>query len=111
MNKTVEAFEKVEALLAKPEAWAKGQYARDRNGYECSATNDKAVCWCIEGAAMRVHSHASVIPLMDGVGESRGYDGVVDFNDDPKTTHADILAFLAECKEQALRENKPQQQP
>lgn len=47
-----EILKAVIALLRK--GWARGAWARDKDGKKVSPTSQKAVCWCPEGAMRKV---------------------------------------------------------
>ena len=90
---------KARAKIEQPECWTKGANARDKQGRRIdSEKSPKAACWCANGAIFwaapdkrEAHQllrilqlHASVTTLLY----------VHSFNDDPTTTHADILALF-----------------
>lgn len=41
-------------LIADPNHWTKGSFARDASGQTCSPTSEFAVCWCASGALRKV---------------------------------------------------------
>jgi hypothetical protein len=100
------ALTKVKELLSNPEAWIKGAYAREHyyNEVSINPTNKKATCFCLYGAARRVWNDKEI--GVASFGPERWIDlqlhrydtamgsSVAYWNDAPKRTHADVLAFL-----------------
>lgn len=86
-------------LLAKPERWTKGACARNADGYSTIATGNDGCSFCVVGALMQVggdsflSSPAAIIAL-ELMHKLSGSLSAGDFNDDPNTTHADILDLL-----------------
>lgn len=58
---SLEVLREMRVLLAPPEAFTQGAYARDINGRKCAPLAPAAVCWCLHGAHSRVDNwvHAS----------------------------------------------------
>jgi hypothetical protein len=86
-------------LLAKPEAWTKGSCARNSAGLSTIATNNDACCFCVVGALMRVSGDSHLGSRSAAFASNFLHKlspalSAGDFNDDPNTTHADILALL-----------------
>jgi hypothetical protein len=89
------------ALLTPPEHWTKGASQRDANGNKCHPGD--AVCWCLVGALYYIAPpdldagwHAARL-LEDNIPHKR-----IDIaNDDPSTTHADVLHWLDVAIERA----------
>jgi hypothetical protein len=81
------------ALIEHPEAWTKGEYARDKKGNRVSPSSRKAACWCARGAILR--AAAGNIPA-----GFRAHDrlwavirgSITRWNDAPERTHAEVLA-------------------
>ncbi|MEE9481805.1 hypothetical protein [Methylobacterium ajmalii] len=113
-RQTTEILNKMESLLAKPEAWTQGVWARDKNGEPIEPTSDGATCFCLHGARRRAVwarremdtalddairdrlSAAAVTLFPDRAIGSKDRPGhkVVGFNDHPDTTHADVLQVV-----------------
>jgi len=95
MKTPVQILKGAKTLLAKPENWNQGGYFKDNN----PETN----CWCIFGAVSRGAgmcepdgpSTADVF-LVGAIPKTYDYNetGVIEFNDDPRTTFEDIHALL-----------------
>jgi hypothetical protein len=78
-------------LLDSPDKWTKGAFARDKDGatvpYEQLA-DDAAVCWCLDGALMKVygvdtHRYNEMVDRIDRAirADSLGRGGLWTFND------------------------------
>jgi hypothetical protein len=90
---------KARELLADERNWTKGAAARDAQGNETDVDSEEAVCFCVLGAIRhitdRVIQNSMDRLLLDVVAEVTGTrDYVHLYNDDPSTTHSDILKFL-----------------
>ena len=86
-------------LLTPPERWTKGAYARDSKGRIIFGDDKKAVCFCTIGAHQHVLGDGDswYSDDVDSMFERIGIQIVSEWNDDPSTTHADILAKLDEA--------------
>ena len=96
-------------LLATPEAWTRGFLALTATGDTPAGALDPEACsWCILGAARRACAER-LRDTQDADGDNRDEvsravrygvsfvprGGPATFNDDPRTTHADVLTALA----------------
>jgi len=87
------------ALIAHPDNWIKGAEARDSESNDVEAESESATCFCTVGAlhrAMVVAGKGDNVELyMEAQGQLIRHrlesGGLVFFNDDPTTTHADVL--------------------
>lgn len=81
-------------LLSDPARWTRGANARVRSGNPIGPNEANAVCWCIAGAICKVwpDKQATCMNLLYRHFPDRDPVG---FNDNPATTHADLLARLA----------------
>ncbi len=82
------------ALIAQPENWTKGAFALTSTGSLGRPGHEESTCFCVAGAILHTQPSTSVrqiLKLIEKVlpGE---FESVPDFNDDPHTTHADVLA-------------------
>lgn len=84
------------ALIATPDKWTQGAYARDAEGGERLPMDDHAVCWCAFGAISRVSENdwsnptdyqAIHFEFSRFVGDS----SLVYWNDLAGRTHAEVL--------------------
>lgn len=103
-------------LLYNPGSWIKGCSSKDINNRHVSANESEAVKFCLGGAVTRVlanngikiggWSEDPIAYLFRELAMARGYYKVnsygdsltfVAFNDDPDTTHEDLMLFLKEA--------------
>ena len=87
---------KVKELLANERHWTQGTFARDAKGQEIGALFPEAACWCLRGALMRCYGEVGPAHWQaeNRIKEVLGNNGIVRFNDDESTTHADVLRVL-----------------
>lgn len=90
------------AKIEKPENWVREYYAFDRSGHYTNPIGERAACWCILGAlgcATGINPEDCDIlgpahDMLTAALKERGRSPSLPlFNDDPATTHADILAL------------------
>lgn len=113
-RQTTEILNKMETILAKPEAWTQGVWARDKDGEPIEPVFDGAVCFCLHGARRRAVGvkHELNVALSDQIrdrlsaaavtlfpdraigSKDRPGHKVVGFNDHPDTTHADVIQVI-----------------
>lgn len=115
MNK-VEVLTQARALIEKPENWIKGAYFYDPEDSEVDFVSAK--CFCTLGAVgatlvedprlyimdkeiMRLLARAVQAPGASDTDEST----VIAFNDDPFTTHEDVLGMFDRAIELAKEES------
>lgn len=84
------------AKISDPQNWTQGAEARDENGIAVLATRPNASCFCVLGACISACDGWLVAPaLISELGTQIGPGmSVVGFNDQPSTTHADVLALF-----------------
>jgi hypothetical protein len=92
-----EVLRAARAKIATPETWTKRAFARDIASVRVFARSTSAVCWCAIGAIDSLDITADDACAAGEAGEAlvaanRGR-AVSYFNDDPRTTHANILAL------------------
>lgn len=83
------------AKIEREENWTRGAYARDWAGGVRLPQSEAAVCFCALGAVRSVQCHyeegdRAIFALRHEISGTP----VSDFNDNPATTHADILALF-----------------
>lgn len=97
-------------LLARPEQWTQGAFARDADGTVTAPLSDDAVSFDLKGALIRAA----------GPGYGSAWAAIERFlradalhwNDDPTRTHADVLAALRGAAAMAeAEENEPLEDP
>lgn len=112
MTQFLEDLKAIRELLSVPERWTQGTGARNELGYKVAISNDQAVCWCIDGAAVKVTTRGG-----GGGGSILRYEALVqafayihpDFvwwNDAPERTHAEVLALLDKAIDIARAEGR-----
>ena len=92
-------------LLERPNAWAQWIWAKGANGQPVWVGNDeKAVCWCIEGAFERIVGHRDFYQLRfaarDAFSAANG-DSPIAYNDAPGRTQSEVVAALRRAAQQA----------
>lgn len=88
---TLALARRVRALLAEPERWTQGCYARDASGRAVNSGDRSAQSWDIMGAMKRCGGWT--FPMLEMLNAEAGGD-FVSWNDAPGRTHADVLALL-----------------
>ena len=110
MIQVTKVLKKARSLISKEESWVKNYTAKDEFGHAIPPINDSAVCWCASGAIDRAaylsdeanHSiiYANCLRFMKIHG-SWGYYTLSIYNDDPVTTHGDILSLFDKAIEKS----------
>jgi hypothetical protein len=85
----------VAELLSDPARWTQGYYARDAKGALVGPASQRAVCWCLLGAIVRVygrrgHSSCLVASLREALNLPPDVT-LTNWNDAPARTHAEVL--------------------
>ena len=84
------------ALIATPESWIKGRSAQDANGVPAGPFDEGACKFCTVGA-MTCASGQTLTEARASILRAhlpKPFDNLVNFNDHPDTTHADVLALF-----------------
>lgn len=100
------ALVKARDLITPPEFWIKGNMMKRLPLEARDGRPDQAYAYCALGALSaalgfdkwanrRVYDEA--VTALNVMGKRLGYGGVVDYNDHPTTTHADVLALYDEA--------------
>jgi hypothetical protein len=89
------------ALISDEARWTKGTASKFT-----VEGRDEPDCWCWLGAVWHVQNNkidrsVDVERVMTLVARQRGYGNLVMLNDDPATTHADVLAAFDAAIERA----------
>ena len=100
---------RAKALIDEQSKWVKGAIAADSKGAPVDYYSNRARCFCISGALRRAvseitTSHAESITLCVKIGVrfnrrirarySPRYITMPEFNDDPATTHNDVMRLF-----------------
>ena len=92
-------------LLSQPGVWIKGELARSGDGAKVPYRSPEARHFCLSGALSRVCFNFEDYYKLSGEVQRAIYRAkgsfLVDFNDDPKTTLADVLVVLKKVAEEA----------
>lgn len=79
--------------ITAPERWTRGEYARDGDGNPCAPNDINACCWCSMGAIEAVADNPDDGHMaMEFLGFASTYLFLHQWNDDPETSHSDVLA-------------------
>ena len=77
--------------------WCQGSEARTKTGKKCSTHSPNAAAWCLAGALHKIYSADE-----RGVIDDRIYElidtNIIDWNDDPKRTKAEVIALLKKAE-------------
>jgi hypothetical protein len=98
----------IHALLADPRRWTKGWFAKDVNGNDTNYLAGNACSWCLIGAANKIGeiNYVSGWPIVGFLAAHpliQGDDANVShFNDNPDTTHEQMLQVLQDRMRDAL---------
>jgi hypothetical protein len=102
------------ALIAEPERWTRGVFARDAKGQSIPLFDKRAERFCVLGACRNI---ADPLPeyilgdeaelALDEVCAELHGKTIPAFNDDPQTTHADVLALYDAAIARAESEATP----
>lgn len=101
MTKTSELLRAAKAKIEDPKRWTKGDTALDSRGERVGARDATACCWCSMGA---LSAAGAIVPTGDDpatcmlrrcIMPRKPYGAsLVEFNDAPATTHADVMALF-----------------
>ena len=105
---TVELLQQARDLIASPEAWTQGTYARNASGKRTPLAGPDAVCWCVSGALRRIIERAETdpipdplrdlwyetIPVVNRIANLDMYSTLPIWNDKKGRTHAEVIALL-----------------
>lgn len=99
-------LQQVRTKLTPAGSWTKGTCARDAKRKPVPACNPEAVMWCIVGAintltddmvlSGRILHAIGLVAAERLAARGERYIGMPMYNDDPKTTHREVLEVLDE---------------
>jgi hypothetical protein len=94
----IEAFilKRIRHLLSDPARWTRGEMARSMFGAPTDPAGPNATCWCVMGA---IHHETKDDPFLSGsvyqiLRVQLQGRAVSEFNDDPTTTHDDLILLI-----------------
>lgn len=104
MTPAIEILVAARELLGDESRWTRDNLAHDVYGVEIDPRSKNAVCWCVMGAVQKFspgagYQGAALSRVHSVVGES-----IDEFNDNPTTTHADVLRVLDAAIERAKQD-------
>lgn len=84
---------KVYELLAKPEVWTKGAYARNKEDMPVGTTAKDACKFCLYGALLKCYSNdtSKRLDIMNILADKHGISSIVLWNDSEETTHDKVV--------------------
>lgn len=108
---TGDVFEAAADLIEPEGAWTQGRYAATANGNGAPYDSSIAICWCAEGAILRVaraSHHTPVSSLYDFVRRATGQDSLARWNDDPNRQQSEVVSALRKAAALARTEEPGQ---
>lgn len=102
-TKTIAVLDAVRDVLANPERWARRELAYNRLGEPVEPREPEATCWCLQGAINRVTDNRTAQNIAHHELRKTLFErgthlaipsAAVEFNDNPNTTHVDILQLI-----------------
>jgi hypothetical protein len=98
---------KAHEILASQEKWVKNAFAKRKDGSRCNVANHAAFCFCTLGAIYRAYPYSvdqEIYKLADLIVRQKGEsfqftyanECIVNWNDHPETTFAEVKKFLTE---------------
>lgn len=88
---------RLRTFLHDPSVWIKHEFALDSEGYAVDPRSPEACSWCLSGAILCVtyETELPCEPSSLSTEIHRLFDSdIATFNDDPTTTHSDILSLI-----------------
>ena len=99
--------------ISRPEHWCKHHMATCLKGEYRGVLSDHACRWCLSGALLyasecefmgsKMQARMDARRIIERLLMSEGIGGIIQFNDDRKTRHSDVLAVLDKAIEIARR--------
>ena len=93
MTTIADVLRAARAKIERPEAWMKGNFARDKRKLATDSNALNAVCWDSAGAVyatpFNINMHILAILLLR---KTLGVSSITAWNDASKRTHAEVLA-------------------
>lgn len=96
-------LKKAKALISDPNAWIRGHAGTDKSGLPVRANHPDACRWCALGALWKAADYDTreaiyceivdaEVCLESALGVSL-ITGIARYNDDPETTHTDVMSL------------------
>jgi hypothetical protein len=101
-NPVVDTLIRARALIAPDGRWTQGAFARDADGRATIQYSNRACCWCVAGAISAVaQTSDDWSAARDALSLVIPGGGLITWADDPKRTHAEVLAGFDRAIERA----------
>lgn len=101
-----QALEEVRRHLEDPSSWTQKAFARDEHGSITNSKDPKATCFCLSAVISRTVSSEDLKTEVRRVLQDSIYDitrgkhvSIVQFNDDPHTTHDKVMRLLEHARQ------------
>lgn len=95
MNNVTKTLIEAKAIIAKPENWTQGVFARDKTGHQVHVADPDAVCFCSLGAlrktGIKETSGAVYMRARGCLADSGGSVDIANIND--TSTHEEVMAM------------------
>jgi hypothetical protein len=85
---------KAHELLATPDRWTQGAFAVDKYGYQTPKNGPDAYSFCVLGAINHCYGEFDEDAILRL--ENHTKKSLMEWNDAPERTHAEVLALLKE---------------
>lgn len=101
-------IDRVIEKLSDPQRWTKGELARDAEGNEVGENDPAACSWCLAGALSACEPDYGKIQktrryILRAIMAETHFFFISAFNDDDKTTHADVMRVLHTAKKMMMQ--------
>ena len=87
--------------LSKPEQWIKNTAAVNKHGQQVETNSKEACAWCMIGALHKTSGEYQAAYNLLVKNLPAGFATVSEFNDNPKTTHKDVIKVFNKTIRQA----------
>lgn len=102
--KKSEILIKSKELISNPKNWTQGMFARDEYGTPVPSISENACSWCSAGAVIKVANNIYVAISLFALLEKSISRAIAPFNDNPESTHEDIMNMFDKAIELAKAE-------
>lgn len=87
---------KIYELLATPDKWTQGYYAKNKYGDDVEEGDDTAVCWCLMGAIYICYEMEDYVKIMNKIESRIGQCSIPSWNDSEIREYSEVIDL---CKE------------
>lgn len=89
-----EVFERAADLIEPEGAWCQNYFAKDAFGTDVSSTDERGVCWCVEGAIIHVAGRDNAECALGTLSVFLQTGAILVWNDATERTQAEVVATL-----------------